>query len=71
MAKKFAPWYAWTPAHLAIYLGGVLAGLSCGWLAIRTTFRGTERSAKPPEPDRGRVFDTEVGARVLASAEAR
>ena len=22
----------WTPAHLAIYLGGIVAGLSCGWL---------------------------------------
>lgn len=32
----------WTPAHMAIYLGGVLAGLSCGWLAIRTTFAGSE-----------------------------
>ncbi len=31
----------WTPAHLAIYLGGVLAGISCGWLALRTTFAGT------------------------------
>ena len=30
----------WTPAHMAIYLGGVLAGLSCGWLALRTTFAG-------------------------------
>lgn len=28
----------WTPAHLAIYLGGVLAGASCGWLVLRTTF---------------------------------
>lgn len=28
----------WTPAHLAIYLGGVLGGLTCGWLVIRTTF---------------------------------
>jgi hypothetical protein len=28
----------WTPAHLAIYLGGVVAGLSCGWVALRTTF---------------------------------
>jgi hypothetical protein len=28
----------WTPAHMAIYLGGVLAGLSCGGLAIATTF---------------------------------
>ncbi len=32
----------WTPAHMAIYLGGVLAGLACGWIAIRTTFAGTE-----------------------------
>jgi hypothetical protein len=36
----------WTPAHMAIYLGGVLAGISGGWMALRTTFRGTpeERS---------------------------
>lgn len=32
----------WTPAHMAIYLGGVLAGLSGGWLALKTTFAGTE-----------------------------
>lgn len=31
----------WTPAHMAIYLGGVLAGCSGGWLALSTTFRGT------------------------------
>ena len=31
----------WTPAHMAIYLGGVLAGISGGWLALKTTFRGT------------------------------
>jgi hypothetical protein len=31
----------WTPAHLAIYLGGVVAGLTCGWLALRTTFGGS------------------------------
>jgi len=31
----------WTPAHLAIYLGGVLAGGSCGWLVLRTTFAGS------------------------------
>src|SRR6201997_1106662 len=30
----------WTPAHMAIYLGGVLAGTACGWLALRTTFSG-------------------------------
>ena len=28
----------WTPAHLAIYLGGIVAGLTCGWLALRTRF---------------------------------
>ena len=28
----------WTPAHLAIYLGGAGGGLVCGWMAIRTTF---------------------------------
>ena len=32
----------WTTAHLAIYLGGAVAGLSCGWLVLTTTFTGTE-----------------------------
>src|SRR6266567_9231092 len=31
----------WTPAHLAIYLSGILAGVSCGWLVLRTTLAGT------------------------------
>lgn len=31
----------WTPAHLAIYLGGIVAGLSCGWLVLKTTLAGT------------------------------
>jgi hypothetical protein len=31
----------WTSAHLAIYLGGILAGTSCGALVLRTTFAGT------------------------------
>ncbi len=31
----------WTPAHLAIYAGGLAAGLSCGWLALKTTFSAT------------------------------
>jgi len=37
----------WTPAHMAIYLGGVLAGCACGFLVLRTTFAGTpeERAA--------------------------
>src|SRR5262245_56246430 len=33
----------WTPAHMAIYLGGVVAGLTCGYLALKTTFAGTDR----------------------------
>ncbi len=28
----------WTAAHMAIYVGGAAAGLSCGWLVLRTTF---------------------------------
>jgi hypothetical protein len=37
----------WTPAHLAIYASGIIAGLSCGWLVLKTTFAGsdTERGA--------------------------
>src|SRR5579862_5443147 len=29
----------WTPAHLAIYACGVLAGICCGYLILNTTFR--------------------------------
>jgi hypothetical protein len=32
----------WTPAHMAIYLGGLLCGLPAGWLALTTTFAGSE-----------------------------
>ena len=37
----------WTPAHIVIYLGGVVPGITCGWLALRATFFGsaTERGA--------------------------
>src|SRR5947207_3435382 len=28
----------WTPAHMAIYFGGLLGGATCGWLVIRATF---------------------------------
>src|SRR4029077_16737478 len=40
----------WTPAHLAIYLGGALAGVSCGWLGLPTPFSGTpeEQGARGP-----------------------
>src|SRR4051812_28619346 len=30
----------WTPAHMAIYFGGVLAGLSCGYVIVSTTLAG-------------------------------
>lgn len=33
----------WTPAHMAIYLGGILAGAAAGYLALKTTFAGTPR----------------------------
>jgi hypothetical protein len=29
----------WTPAHMDIYLCGILAGISCGYLILATTFR--------------------------------
>jgi xanthosine utilization system XapX-like protein len=29
----------WTPAHMAIYMCGVLAGIACGYLVLATTFR--------------------------------
>ena len=37
----------WTTPHIVIYLGGVVPGLTCGWLALRATFFGseTERAA--------------------------
>ncbi len=38
----------WTPAHLAIYLGGIIAGVTSGWVALQTTFAGSEG-------DRGRA----------------
>ena len=37
----------WTPAHMVIYASGTIAGLTCGWLVLKTTFAGTaeERAA--------------------------
>src|SRR3954467_536008 len=32
----------WTPAHLLIQAGGLIAGFSCGYVALMTTFRGAE-----------------------------
>ena len=36
----------WTPAHLAIYLGGIVAGLTSGWVALTTTFRWLGEAAR-------------------------
>jgi hypothetical protein len=35
----------WTPAHMAIYLSGVLAGVACGYTILATTF-GSSAQAK-------------------------
>ena len=37
----------WTPAHLAIYVGGVVGGLASGFVVLKTTFAGSasERDA--------------------------
>src|SRR2546422_8781017 len=43
----------WTPAHLAIYAGGIVAGLTCGWLALRLTFA----SGKVVEAERAATGD--------------
>src|SRR5690242_6180745 len=32
----------WTPAHLLIQAGGLIAGLSSGYVALRNTFVGSE-----------------------------
>jgi hypothetical protein len=37
----------WSPPHLAIYLGGVVAGIACGWHVLHTSFAASpaERAA--------------------------
>jgi hypothetical protein len=35
----------WTPAHIAIYLCGVLSGISCGYLILSTTFGKSSSAA--------------------------
>jgi hypothetical protein len=46
--------------HVAIYLGGIIAGLACGWDALRTSFApGADRSTAVPF---WRVFRAPLGA---------
>src|SRR4029453_14969557 len=40
----------WTPAHLAIYLGGIVSGLTCGYVALKTTFAATPEERGPAVP---------------------
>jgi hypothetical protein len=35
----------WSPPHMAIYLGGIVAGLSSAWVIFATTFGGAARRA--------------------------
>lgn len=51
----------WTPAHMAIYLGGVVAGLSCGWLALKISFDGTP-AEKAATVRFWRIFHAPLGA---------
>ncbi|GLC28094.1 hypothetical protein [Roseisolibacter agri] len=32
----------WTPAHMGVYLGGIVGGCANGWLVLRTTFGGSD-----------------------------
>lgn len=32
----------WTPAHMCTYAAGAIVGITCGWIALRTTFAGSE-----------------------------
>ena len=34
----------WTPAHMAIYLGGVVGGVASGIVVLRTTFAGSDEA---------------------------
>src|SRR5437764_14040978 len=54
----------WTPAHLLIQGGGLLAGLSSGLLALHTTFRGTPEAKASAVSFWG--FRSSLAARVSA-----
>src|SRR5205809_7747322 len=56
----------WTPAHVAIYLCGVLAGISCGYLILSTTFNRS--SALRPASVSIWGFRGPLGAFIVACA---
>src|ERR1700683_3981746 len=64
----------WTPAHMAIYLCGILAGLACGYLILATTFgdlshlRGTSVKMWGFEAPLGAFIAAWGGVAMLASA---
>ena len=31
----------WSPPHLCTYASGLIVGIACGWIALKTTFAGT------------------------------
>lgn len=32
----------WSPPHLCTYASGLIVGIACGWIALKTTFAGTD-----------------------------
>jgi len=64
----------WTPAHMAIYMCGLLAGLSCGYLILATTFgnlsqlRGTSVKMWGFEAPLGAFIAAWGGVAMLTSA---
>lgn len=40
----------WSPPHLCTYASGLIVGIACGWIALKTTFAGTaaERARSVP-----------------------
>jgi hypothetical protein len=50
-----------SPPHLAIYLGGVVAGVACGWLVLHTTLAGSAE-ARAESVRFWRFFQAPLGA---------
>jgi len=51
----------WTPAHLLEQAAALIAGLSCGWLALQTSFAGTAE-ARAQSVTFWRYFQAPLGA---------